>query len=642
MGSVNRRQVLRGAAAALAGGVGAAALAACGEGQVVEKTVTVTVTEVKEVVKEVPVETVVTKEVIKEVPVETVVTKEVIKEIAVQKIVTQEVIVEKIVEIEAETAAKAVGAGVNLFRVDEPVPLDTWNPTRGGRISWGTPGPVTSFDPVRMDQWSYRSGFPMYETLYAWGPNNQIVPHLAADMPELSADRLTRRIPLRQDVQFHDGTPFNAAAAKANFDLFMDTSLERGEISGQIGAVESVEVIDDFTIDLKTTTPQALFMQKLADRQITFFSPTARQEFGEDFGRNPVGTGPYKFKEWKEQVSVSYVRNDDYNWAPSWAQNQGPAFPDEFVIQILAQDAVARAAAFEAGEVDWIQHFQFIDMERFAKQDNRIVLGRLASGMPWFLHINSQRWPTDDIVVRQAINHAVNKKLVVQRGNGGIPRIAGNILTPGTIGYNEEMETIYPWDVGKANQMLDDAGYARGDDGFRYRDGKRMQVEFPNTPNPLSELYKLDLESSIGIFVDIPNVEFATYINEMSQGMYTHQWTGGVGPDADVLYAKYHTSNYGLPGRAFAFLNYDGVPGSATPNDPVDALLDGARSEFDESKRAEMWSEANRLVMEAAVNLPLSDSMAQWFYNRDGIGGVAWSSVLQHALVIDHYDKKGG
>ena len=61
-----------------------------------------------------------------------------------------------------------------------------------------------------MDQWSYRSGFPMYETLYTWGPNNTIVPRLAADMPELSDDRLTRRIPLRQDVVFHDGTPFNA------------------------------------------------------------------------------------------------------------------------------------------------------------------------------------------------------------------------------------------------------------------------------------------------------------------------------------------------------------------------------------------------------------------------------------------------
>ena len=631
---------------ALAGGVGVAALAACGETEVqtIEVPVEIPVERVveKEVIKEVQVEKIVTVTEIQEVEVERIVQKEVVKEVI--KEVIKEVVVEKevIVEIAAETVERGVQKGVNLFRSDEPVPLGEWNPTRGGRIAWGTPGPITSFNPVRMDQWSYRSGFPMYETLYTWGPNNQIVPRLAADLPELSDDRLTRRIPLRQDVQFHDGTPFNADAVAFNFMLFLDESLERGEIAGAVGNVESVTVVDEFTIDLTTSTPQALFMQVLADRQITFASPQAYITYREDIARNPVGTGPYKFKEWQEQVSVTFERNEDYAWAPAWATNQGAPYPDEFVIQILAQDAVARAAAFEAGEVDWIQHFQFIDMERFAKQDNRVVLGRLSSGMPWFLHINSTRWPTDDIVVRKALNHAVNKKLVIQRGNGGIPRIAGNILTPGTIGYNEAMEDLYPWDVGKANQMLDDAGYARGEDGFRYRDGERMQVEFPNTPNPLSELYKLDIESGIGIFVDIPNVEFATYINDMAQGKYTHQWTGGRGPDGDVLYAKYHTSQYGLPGRAFAFLNYNGEPGVATEGDPIDALLDGARSEFDESKRAEMWMEANRLIQEAAVNLPLADAMAQWFYNSDQIGGVAHSTLLDQAFAMDFYDKKGG
>ena len=634
--SLSRRNVLRGGALALAGGVGVAALAACGEAEV--KTV------------EVPVERIVTQEVIKEVQVEKVVTVTEIKEVEVEKVVEvekevvveKEVIVEKVVEIEAETVERGVQKGVNLFRSDEAVPLGEWNPTRGGRIAWGSPGPITSLNPVRMDLWSYRNGFPMYENLYTWAPGNKIIPWLAADLPELSDDRLTRRIPLRRDVKFHDDTPFNAEAVAFNFMLFLDESLERGEVAGKVGDVESVTVVDEFTVDLKTKTPQALFMQVLADFQITFASPQAYITYREDIARNPVGTGAYKFKEWQEQVSVTFERNDDYAWAPAWATNKGAPYPDEIVTQILAQDAVARAAAFEAGEVDWIQHFQFIDLERFAKQDNRIILGRLAPGIPWFLHINSMRWPTDDIVVRKALNHAINKKLVIQRGNGGIPRIAGNILTPGTIGYNEAMEDLYPWDVGKANQLLDDAGYARREDGFRYRDGERMQVEFPNTPNPLSELYKLDIESSIGIFVDIPNVEFATYINDMAQGKYTHQWTGGGGPDGDVLYSKYHTSQYGLPGRAFAFLNYNGEPGVATADDPVDALLDAARSEFDESKRAEMWMEANRLIQEAAVNLPLSDAMGQWFYNRDQIGGVAHSTVHEPPTALDFYDKKGG
>ena len=141
---------------ALAGGVGVAALAACGEGEVeireVEVEKIVTVTEVQQV----EVEKVVTQEVIKEVEKAVVVEKEVVveREVEVEKVVT------KIVEIEAETAARGLQTGVNLFRSDESVPLGEWNPTRGGRITWGTPGPITSLNPVRMDQWSYRNGFP--------------------------------------------------------------------------------------------------------------------------------------------------------------------------------------------------------------------------------------------------------------------------------------------------------------------------------------------------------------------------------------------------------------------------------------------------------------------------------------------------
>ncbi|MBM4436861.1 MAG: hypothetical protein FJ029_06425 [Actinobacteria bacterium] len=629
--ALSRRAVMRTGMFAMGASVVAAALAACGETKVVEKVVT----------KEVPVEKIVTqtveKVVTKEVPVEKIVTQ------TVEKVVTKEV--EKVVEktvvqtVEAQIQ-RAASKGINLRTTDVIGELGDWAPVKGGRLIWGTPGPITNFNPVTMDQWSYRSGFGMYESLFTWAPGNKIIPHLAQGY-ELSADRLVWTVRLRKDVKFHDGTPFNADAVKYNFDLFLDESKKRGEVAGKVRAIKTVEKVDDSTVKITTKQPAALFLQDLASMQITFASPAAYKKFGEDLARNPVGTGPWMFKEWKEQVSVLFTRFADYKWTPAFYKNQGPALPDEFEIKILAQDAVARAAAFEAGEVDGIQHFQFPDMERFATDPNRIVMGTLTPGMPWFLAINTLRWPTDDIVVRTALNHAINKKLVVQRGNGGIPRLAGNILVPGTIGFHEGMENKFDWNVAKANKLLDDKGYKVGSSGFRERDGKVMTVEFPNTPNPLSELYKLDIESSIKIKVEIPNLEFATYINEMAQGKYTHQWTAGPGPDGDVLWPKYQTSNYGLPGRAFAFYEYSGTPGKANPDSKVDKLLDGARTEFDEAKRVALWRQAQEILMNAVVAIPLADQMQQWFYNVKTVGGRAFAGIHEFAYTYDLYSKRG-
>ena len=551
-----------------------------------------------------------------EVPVEKIVEKQVTQ--IVEKRVTQ------IVKVEAP-----VPPGLVLKKMDEYMPLDEWNPTPGGTLRWGTPGPVTGFNPVTIDGWSLRSGDLMYEGLFTFGPNNEVVPHLATGAT-LGSDRITWTIPLRKDVKFHDDTPFNADAVKFNFDLFLDETRKRGEVAGAVAPIASVEKVDEFTIKIKTKQPQALFLaSSLQGNKLVFASPAAYRKYGEDLGRNPVGTGPFMFKEWKESVSVKYVRNPDYKWAPAHFKNRGPAYPDEYHVMILAQDAVARALAFEAGEVDFIAHFNFLDSEKWSRQADRKVLGSITGGMPWFLHINTTRWPTDDRDVRLALNMAINKKLVCQRGNGGIPPTMGGLLTPGTQGYSDEFNTLYPSDAKGANKLLDDKGYTVGESGFRERDGKVMQVEFPNTPNPLSELYKLDIESSLKIKVEIPAIEFATYINEMAAGKYTHQWTAGPGPDGDVLWPKYHSSNYGKPGRAFAFY----------VNQKVDALLDGARMEFDSAKRTAMWLEVQKLLMDYIVAIPLATELIYWAFNKT-VGGQYFRGVNATQTNYDLYVKK--
>ncbi len=268
--SVSRRAVLRTGLAGLAGGVGAAALAACGETQVVTKEVPVETT----VVKEVPVEKIVRETEVREVPVEKIVTQQVEKvvtmtvevkqvvevpvEVKVEKVVEVEKIVEKVVEVFVETVAERA-PGIDIHNLDASVPIGgkPWDPKPGGEVSYMTFGNPTGFDPAT---WGGRSAEPaaaMYDLLYTYGKGNLIYPHLASDLPEVADDKLSWVIPLRNDVVFHDGEPFNADAALFNFQRFLDPELARGHVIRDVASMGGVEKVDDFKIRIHTTNPQS-------------------------------------------------------------------------------------------------------------------------------------------------------------------------------------------------------------------------------------------------------------------------------------------------------------------------------------------------------------------------------------------------
>ena len=175
-------------------------------------------------------------------------------------------------------------------------------------------------------------GQPLYDGLIGYGPGPKLMPWLAESW-EVSDDLLTYTFRLRKDVKFHDGTPFNAEAVKFNFELWMDPANNPAAVANVASQIARVETPDEFTVKLTLNDLNVFFLNDLVANQggVIFASPAAIKKFGEDLTRNPVGTGPFKFKEWKENLSLTLTRFDDYNWGPPWARNQGPAFPDEFV-----------------------------------------------------------------------------------------------------------------------------------------------------------------------------------------------------------------------------------------------------------------------------------------------------------------------
>jgi len=458
---------MRGGLAALAGGVGAAALAACGEAEVVEKTVTVTVTEVKEVIKEVPVEVPVTKEVevekvvIKEVPVETIkeVPVETIKEVQVEKVVEKEVVkevfVEKVVvEEKLVERAKELVPGINIFSYPDVIPLGPYNPTVGGEVSYPTFGNANSYHPLRAaSRASVEIGNMIHEPLYVLGAGNDFAPLLAAGS-EVQDDRTQWRIRLRNDVVFHNDEPFNADTVISNFEEIFDESIVRGGIVGFANELNKVEKVDDFTVDFFTKIPNALFHKPLTRGYRPW--PIVAKEMGEDFDFNPIGTGPFKFESWTDNVELVGSRFDKYAWAPWYSANQGPAYADRAVGKVLSNDSTARINAMEAGEVSFLLHFVFPHVQRISTNPSFRVLGILNEGMPQYMPINTQLFPTDDVEVRRAMIEGIDRRTVTVRANGGVPPVVvSNCLTSEAVkGYNPEVNNLYTFDVQKAQARV--------------------------------------------------------------------------------------------------------------------------------------------------------------------------------------------
>ena len=616
MEGMTRRRALHLGATALAGGVGAAALAACGEAEV--RTV------------EVPVERIVTVTEIKEVEVEKIVKQEVIKEVAVQKVVT----VEKVKVVEVERSAQPEGVveigPVKAVRAGHYRDTTPWNPRFGGTIRYGSPANINNLDPLHFpDFWSLMAGGqPLYEQLVGYGPGPTIQPWLAEDWDE-SKDLLSYTFRLRNDVKFHDGEPFNAEAVKYNCDLWSDPANNPGAMSNIGNQLTSVDIIDDFTVRMNLKEVNVFFLAEIAGGYSAFTSPLAHKTYGEDLTRNPVGTGPFKFKQWKENLSLHLTRFDDYAWGPPWATNKGPSYANDFVAYEMP-DVSAKVAAYEAGDVHFMQHYSLTELQPLFGDPAHQLFINLVPGQPWYLQTNTKPFPTDDVAVRRALIHATDRNTVVRSVTLGFGALAGSLLVPGTVGYNPDLDGMYEHDIGKANQLLDDAGYARGSDGFRYSaSGEALEISFPDTPNPFSQPYKLNIENAIGIRVATPNMEWGTAVEQYLQGLHTHKWQGGTGLEGGLtLYTVYHSRNFGVPGnRAFTWY-YD---------EEIDTLLDGIRSEPDQSKRHTMTDRVHTLVMEQALGVPLTQWGSLFAHNTRKVGGRMMHTILNTPYLYDLY-----
>ena len=431
----------------------------------------------------------------------------------------------------------------------------------------------------------FRIAVNIYDGLVRNTPGTlEIEPALATDWT-ISDDGLEYTFNLREGVTFHDGTPFNAEAVKFNFDRMLDESHPFAStgpfpLAFFFSSVESVDVVDDLTVKFTLNEPFAPFMSNLASPTGLIVSPAAVEQYGADYGRHPVGTGPFKFEEWQSNTSVVASRNDAYwDGAPSL----------EAVIFRPITDANTRVAEMLSGGIDVLLETPPDNVAQFRDDSNYQVVEAVGPHV-WYVMLNAKDGPFADVRVRQAVNYAVNKESLVNDVLQGTADVSAGPIPPAfNWAYNDDVQP-YPYYPEKAKELLAEAGAEGAKLTFLVTEGGSGMLD----PVPMGTAIQADL-AAVGLDVEIQTYEWNTFLSEVNPGLEGK---------ADMAEMAWMTSDPDtlpfLTLRTEAFPAEGGFNSSYYSNPEVDDLLDQARLSTDPAERAELYKQVQAITHEDA------------------------------------------
>ncbi|CAA9550744.1 MAG: ABC transporter, substrate-binding protein (cluster 5, nickel/peptides/opines) [uncultured Thermomicrobiales bacterium] len=450
-----------------------------------------------------------------------------------------------------------------------------------------------------------------------WMPSaTEIAPGLAESW-EVSEDGLEYTFKLKQGVTFHDGTPFNAEAVQFTFDRIVQadkmaatpeaatpdpaTVIVAGQAHDQIGTYDHSEIIDDHTIKMVLSRPFSPFLTGL-NGYLGIVSPTAVRTMGlAEFARAPVGTGPFRFKEWVEADHVTIERNPDYNWGSSVFGHQGPAYFDEIIYKVIP-DAAVRTGTLLSGETQYIDELDPLQSEDVSGDEALEIIRQGQPGSGWVLLVNQARpeRPVADVKVRQALEYAIDKEAFNEAVFAGSNEPASSPLMKVTFGYDPATESVYTYDKAKAESLLEEAGWVLNGD-IREKDGQRLELYFPIIDRPRDNAMATAIQGSfreIGIDLTVEPMERGAYTQtwkEENNYDFSFMWFSYADPD--VLRTIFYSKNIGAFNRA----QYN-VP-------EVDTMLEEAAASSDPEVRMDLYSQIQMKVLQDAVVIPLADSI---------------------------------
>jgi peptide/nickel transport system substrate-binding protein len=433
-----------------------------------------------------------------------------------------------------------------------------------GTLIWGMPAETDTLDPHATGGWStYQITYQIFEGLVkedltkADDVTPTLVPGLATSW-DISKDGLTYTFHLREGVKFHDGTPFDAAAVKFNFDRFWNESSPdfykkaKAFVIAYTKWIKSVDVVDPMTVKVTLTAPNFQWLRQGLQSygQPLMISPASVKQYGNDgVALHPVGTGPFKFVERDQGVKTVIERNDDY-----WGAK---AKLDRVIFRPL-QDPATRVDALE---------------------NNYIAL-------------NFKNPALQDIRVRKAINMAIDREGIAKEIKHGTSRGEYGLLSPGTDAYDPNFKS-FSYDPEGAKKLLAEAGV------------KDLKLVFELPQYGTGELVETWIQrdlKKVGIDVELRKYEWVTYLGK---------WAGGMSPDVgmnDIGWGMSTPAWVGIVTRCDS-APPGGINSGFYCNREVDKLLDEAIVTPDAGAAKALYQKANRILMDDAAYVPIDDDL---------------------------------
>jgi peptide/nickel transport system substrate-binding protein len=506
----------------------------------------------------------------------------------------------RLAAILAATFLTGTMLGGTAARSQPATPRPGATPKPGGELVFGLDGAAV----VKFVLDPHNSGFAphnrvfrsIYDSLVVLLPDQSVGPWLASSW-EVTPDQKSYTFQLRNDVTFHDGTPFNAAAVKANLDRIKDPANALTALP-DIGPFAGALVLDDYTLRIDLAQPYAPLLRNLSKTTLGIISPAALAKFGDTIGQNPVGTGPFRFTGLTQGTEIRFERNPDYRWSNATAAHQGPAYLDRLTFKNVPEEAT-RVAVLQSKQVHAADGIPPQNIVALKGDSGFRVLEKELLNNNYTLYLNAAKAPWNDEAIRQAVKLSLDIDTVVRVIYLGTQPRAWSPLSP-SIFASDDAALARSWkpDPKRAAQILDEKGWKPGKDGIREKDGKRLSITFADTQGNREK--RLDVIQLIrrqlvknGIDLTIDSQPDGTYRQKLADLEYDLAAGSQFAPDPDVL-RRLH-----LPeGRAKSSIS--------KVDDPEISqwLKDGTR-EGDPARRAELYDKVQRRLIDKAYAIPV-------------------------------------
>lgn len=490
----------------------------------------------------------------------------------------------------------------------------------GGVINVAIVDDAQTLDPQKTNQLSAHLIFRnLFDRLVYIDDNNQPQPWVAESW-QISDDNKEVTFKIREGIKFHNGETLDANAVKFTFDRIRaeETASPTGGL--MVGSLENIEVIDDYNVKFVFSAPFAPFFINLSSGYVGILPPSLGGK-GENFGREPIGSGPFMFKEWMPGSEIRIVKNPDYNWGRVGLDPEGPVKIDEIVYKVIPEEGT-RMAALETNEIQISS--APIELADSIKMNDALSLIEWKEATNYYsIEFNATKAPFDDPEMRRAIGSAVDAEQIIAGAWSGYATPNKNPLGMGLFGHTPEIgeENGIKFDPDNTKEILESKGYELGNDGFYEKDGKAVTFSFLTGNDPKETRAAQIIQSQlndVGIKVDIQVVEGSAYRPTLQEGKHDFHMQRWNWVDPIIM----------------SFVFKEGGMVGLYQNDELDAILTKADQELNSDTRLGYLQEAQKKILSDAAVIPLLTETVidvtrkeVQGYKWDSLGYPVWSNV---------------